>query len=62
MGALKSDQCSKGHPMSGANLYERKDGSRECRQCSKDRSAKQSRAGKRVKAKPELKYDYTEQS
>lgn len=40
MGALKSTKCSKGHRMSGKNLYVRADGSRECRKCSLARSKK----------------------
>ncbi len=44
MGALKSPTCSKGHKMEGDNLYLRKDGSRECRQCSLDRGKKKGKA------------------
>ena len=40
MGALKSKKCSRGHSLSGDNLYIRKNGGRECRKCSLNRSAK----------------------
>ncbi len=40
MGALKSLKCSRGHRLVGKNLYIRKDGTRECRQCSLIRSRK----------------------
>lgn len=61
MGALKSDRCSKGHAMSGENLYQRKDGQRECRQCSRDRAAAKQRNRKSgmLSRKPgEPRYDY----
>ncbi len=54
MGALKSKTCSKGHPLEGENLYQRKNGTRECRQCSRDRAAAQG------KPKKEPVLDYTE--
>jgi hypothetical protein len=38
VGALKSFKCSKGHRLVEGNLYIRKDGSRECKKCSKARS------------------------
>jgi len=38
-GALKSKRCSSGHLLSSRNLYIRKNGTRECRQCSLNRSA-----------------------
>jgi|SRR5579862_1347471 len=38
-GALKSKRCSRGHLRAGKNLYLRKNGTRECRQCSLKRSA-----------------------
>lgn len=41
MGALKSSRCSRGHKLSGKNLYIRTDGTRECRKCSLERSRKQ---------------------
>jgi hypothetical protein len=37
MGALKSIRCSRGHLLKGANLYLRRDGTRECRKCSLER-------------------------
>lgn len=39
MGALKSDKCHNGHYFTGSNIYERKDGTRECRACSRARAA-----------------------
>lgn len=38
MGALKSTHCSKGHALIADNLYQRKNGSRECRACSLERA------------------------
>jgi hypothetical protein len=38
MGALKSKRCSRGHLLSPANTYLRKNGQRECRKCSLERS------------------------
>jgi hypothetical protein len=38
MGALKSYKCSRGHVLKGANLYMRKDGTRECRKCALERN------------------------
>ena len=43
MGALKSEKCSKGHPLAGDNLYIRKNGQRECAQCARERAMKQAR-------------------
>ena len=37
MGALKSERCSKGHPMVEGNLYLRSDGQRECLTCKRNR-------------------------
>jgi hypothetical protein len=38
MGALKSPRCSKGHKLSGDNLYLRHDGQRQCKKCALARS------------------------
>lgn len=38
MGALKSDKCSRNHPMVPANLYIRGDGQRECLTCKQERN------------------------
>lgn len=38
MGALQSEKCSKGHPMSDPNLYHRPDGKRECLTCKRLRN------------------------
>lgn len=38
MGALKSIRCKKGHLLKGQNLYVRRNGTRECRRCSIERS------------------------
>lgn len=40
MGALKSERCSKGHPMVEGNLYHRSDGQRECLTCKRNRNRK----------------------
>ena len=40
MGALKSERCSKGHPMVEGNLYHRSDGQRECLTCKINRNRK----------------------
>lgn len=54
MGALKSPHCHNGHAMSGDNLYFRKDGTRECRQCSRDRQRKAARMrGAKARRKPD---------
>jgi len=34
MGALQSSHCARGHKLAGGNLYQRKNGQRECRTCS----------------------------
>ena len=39
MGALRSDKCHNGHYLTGSNIYERKNGQRECRACSLARAA-----------------------
>ena len=46
MGALKSPRCSKGHRLAGKNLYLRKNGQRECKKCSLERSRKFRNGGK----------------
>ena len=38
MGALKSLECSHGHPMEDPNLYHRPDGKRECLTCKRERN------------------------
>lgn len=48
MGALKSPKCSRGHRLAGRNLYQRADGTRECRKCSLLRSKRQWRKKKNV--------------
>ena len=37
-GAPRKTHCARGHELSGANLYKRRNGTRECRQCSRDRA------------------------
>ena len=40
MPGAKMPRCTRGHMMTGRNLYWRKDGSRECRECSIERARK----------------------
>ncbi len=59
MGALKSDKCSKGHPLEGDNLYHRKDGTRECRACSRERQrAYQHRKGAKPRRGPDDDFEF----
>ena len=37
MGSVKRKTCKKGHPMRGKNVYQRANGQRECKACSRAR-------------------------
>jgi arginyl-tRNA--protein-N-Asp/Glu arginylyltransferase len=41
MAGKKKTFCKEGHRLSGKNVYRRKNGSRECRECSRVRAAAQ---------------------
>jgi hypothetical protein len=49
MGAALKSKCKRGHRLAGWNLYLRKDGTRECRQCSLARTAKRDRQRRRLR-------------
>jgi hypothetical protein len=44
MAGKKKRVCKRGHRMTLENTYKRKDGTRECRECSRLRSVEQKKA------------------
>lgn len=52
--------CKRGHPFSGDNLHIAPDGSRCCRECSREKQRRQTRARGKVRWTPETKAEVAE--
>lgn len=50
MSGIKSAVCSRGHRLSGKNLYRRRDGGRQCRACALKRIRDKRAAAKEARA------------